>query len=414
MSIDVCITDGKSKWINEEIKNKYNNSEFRIPLRNKHKIIIEYALVNEKDFAKANKYKWHLNGKYCEGYVDKKSIRMHHFILKKPAIGNEIDHIDEDKLNNDINNLREVIIEINKHNVSKYKKKTSSVYKGVSYNKKHKKFVAACNGLYLGIYEKEIDAAIAYDKYTYKCYGLLANNNKLISYNDTIELQLNDLIKTKIKKLPKYIQKSRKNFRAEITYNKIRYIGKPQETIGEAQQDLIIFQLIIKKIKEDEEIKYLNTPISRNSNNQAIIKVKDIEVIVDDHLWHKLNKIKWSIVDEYVIGSGSVGRMHRYVMRAKKDEIVDHINHIKHDNALCNLRIATHTVNSHNKSKSKNATSRYYGVSYRKENNSWKSKINKDSVEYNLGYYVNEIDAAKVYNLKAIELYGTYANLNIF
>ena len=44
----------------------------------------------------------------------------------------------------------------------------------------------------------------------------------------------------------------------------------------------------------------------------------------------------------------------------------------------------------------------------------WSATICKNYVVYRLGYFKNEIDAAKAYNAKAIELYGDFANVNVF
>lgn len=45
------------------------NYPFRLPLRNKMKEIVDYTLVDEDDFHKVNKYKWHLSHGYACGYV---------------------------------------------------------------------------------------------------------------------------------------------------------------------------------------------------------------------------------------------------------------------------------------------------------------------------------------------------------
>jgi hypothetical protein len=52
-------------------------------------------------------------------------------------------------------------------------------------------------------------------------------------------------------------------------------------------------------------------------------------------------------------------------------------------------------------------------VYYVKKYNKWRSSINKNYIAYNLGKFDTEIEAAIAYNVKAIELYGEQANLNI-
>lgn len=410
------ITDGTTKWIDDNIKNKYNNSAFRVPLKNKKGIIIEYALVDPEDYIKTMKYKWNLTAKkYASGSVDKKTIKMHHFIFRKPTEDNIIDHIDEDKLNNLKNNLIENTIQGNNHNKSKNPNIiTASIYKGVS--KSLNRYKAICynnnKAINLGTYSNDKDAAIAYDKYTFKFYGKNANNNKLIKYEDTIDININSLIKTKEKNLPLNIHIRHNKYKAMKKY-KVEYNGKPRDTIKEAQNDLIDINVKINRIKLIEELKHMQKPIVRNSDNIAIIKIKDTEILVDDKNWHKLSKIKWKLDHGYARNNTIGKSMHRYISNAQKNEIIDHKNKSKNNNCETNLRISNGVLNAHNKSKSINASSKYFGVVYSNRDNIWRAQIQKDYKHYNLGDYKSEIDAALAYNVKASELYGSYANLNI-
>lgn len=108
--------------------------------------------------------------------------------------------------------------------------------------------------------------------------------------------------------------------------------------------------------------------------------------------------------------------MHQLVYKLYNNYIpglTDHINNNRKDNRIENLREATNGENSHNVSNSKNNTSHYHGVSWFKRDNKWKAYVTKDGNCYNLGCYKNEIDAAKAYNVKALELYGNKVNLNV-
>lgn len=57
--------------------------------------------------------------------------------------------------------------------------------------------------------------------------------------------------------------------------------------------------------------------------------------------------------------------------------------------------------------------SKYRGISLDRRLMKWKAEITKGCKRYYLGIFKLEIDAAKAYNKKAIELYGDKANLNI-
>jgi len=110
-------------------------------------------------------------------------IRLHRLIAKTFLDDyNEelfVDHIDRNRLNNHISNLRMVDIYKNNRNRSKIPGKTS-IYKGVYYNKKTRKWTA-CIGynhkqMYLGQYLTEEEAAKVYNKYiidnNLECYVL--------------------------------------------------------------------------------------------------------------------------------------------------------------------------------------------------------------------------------------------------
>jgi hypothetical protein len=60
----------------------------------------------------------------------------------------------------------------------------------------------------------------------------------------------------------------------------------------------------------------------------------------------------------------------------------------------------------------KNKTSKYKGVSFKKKLGKWIAQISKDGQKYHIGCFVQQKDAAIAYNNKAEELFGIYAYLN--
>ena len=103
--------------------------------------------------------------------------------------------------------------------------------------------------------------------------------------------------------------------------------------------------------------------------------------------------------------------IHRLIMNCPEGMDVDHINHEPSDNRKCNLRICTHQENTYNNISNK-GSSRFIGVSYKKELGKWRSYAFKDYKQINLGLFESEIEAAKVRDKAAKELFGEFANLN--
>ena len=102
--------------------------------------------------------------------------------------------------------------------------------------------------------------------------------------------------------------------------------------------------------------------------------------------------------------------LHRYITNAPKGLQVDHINGDKLDNRKENLRLCDNAQNNQNKPAIKGV---YKGVYYSRGSKCFVAQITKNRKVYSLGSYDDPHEAANAYNLKAIELHGEYALLNI-
>ena len=118
---------------------------------------------------------------YCRVSIDGKKHSMHRvvFLMKHGYLPKEIDHINGNKTDNKIENLREVTRTQNRYNVIGYKNNTSSV-KGLTFNKKLNKWELSMNvdrkRKYIGLFEDfelaELVAMEARNKY----HGAYANH----------------------------------------------------------------------------------------------------------------------------------------------------------------------------------------------------------------------------------------------
>ena len=97
-------------------------------------------------------------------------------------------------------------------------------------------------------------------------------------------------------------------------------------------------------------------------------------------------------------------------MSTPKGMETDHINGKRLDNRRKNLRIVTVTENQMNRGPQKNNTSGYKGVI--RHPKGWIAKINYMKKAIRLGPFANKEDAAKAYDTKAEELYGSIAYRN--
>ena len=89
---------------------------------------------------------------------------------------------------------------------------------------------------------------------------------------------------------------------------------------------------------------------------------------------------------------------------------IDHINGIKDDNRLCNLRMATNSQNSMNKPKQSNNTSGYKGVTFHKGTGKYHAKIGSKGKNKSLGYFDTAEQAHAAYVEASSNVHGEFAN----
>ncbi len=109
--------------------------------------------------------------------------------------------------------------------------------------------------------------------------------------------------------------------------------------------------------------------------------------------------------------------MHRVIMGLQRGDCrqIDHIDGDGLNNCKSNLRVCTGSQNLRNRKKSfvQGSTSTYKGVSWTTKYGRWVAQIKtKEFGKQHIGLYDSEIEAAKAYDAKALELFGEFAKLN--
>ncbi len=141
---------------------------------------------------------------------------------------------------------------------------------------------------------------------------------------------------------------------------------------------------------------------------------------VDDADFEWLNQWKWYCNNDYATRKTLGGEkwrkklsMHRVIIKALPHQSVDHKDGNPLNNCRSNLRFATDSQNQANRHKMRfTHSSLYRGVSWHSRKKKWIAHIGYKRKLIHLGYYKNEIDAARAYDKAAKELFGEFACLN--
>ncbi len=151
---------------------------------------------------------------------------------------------------------------------------------------------------------------------------------------------------------------------------------------------------------------------------KTIIDLADLSLVID-------GKGKWSAATAgdgiYIVRSckGPVKRgtnyLHIYLLGKVEGKLVDHRDGDPFNNRRGNLRHCSRGQNRANSLPNKNHSSRFKGVSYSVRKTSelcWRSFINYEGKMHHLGYFSDEIQAAKQYDTNARLVFGEFAKTN--
>ncbi len=163
--------------------------------------------------------------------------------------------------------------------------------------------------------------------------------------------------------------------------------------------------------------------IPLSQTNHCKNKALNLFAQVDDEDYEYLMKWNWqahknkkTFYAERKQVASSVKRivilMHREISKTPVNLICDHIDHNGLNNQKNNLRNCTVWQNNFNTKKREMSSSKFLGVSWLKKDKKWKAVITFNKKQINLGRYDCEETAAMAYDVKALELYGEFANLN--
>lgn len=155
----------------------------------------KFAIVDDDWYEILSRRKWHANNKKRRNFYaftntsmkngsQRTIISMHRLIMNPPK-NKQVDHINGNTLDNRICNLRVCTNAENRKNGGKYFGKYSSKYKGVCWCKRDKIWKAEIKAnskhIYIGSFNNERQAMLAYNEAAKKYHGEFARLNEVLT-----------------------------------------------------------------------------------------------------------------------------------------------------------------------------------------------------------------------------------------
>jgi hypothetical protein len=147
----------------------------------------------------------------------------------------------------------------------------------------------------------------------------------------------------------------------------------------------------------------------------ALVDDEDYEFLIQWKWYVQFDGWNWYALrnSETVDGRRTGIKMHRVIMNAPEGLEVDHEDHNGLNNQKKNLRVCAHGKHMLGKRKyCSGVTSRFKGVSWRKENCRWRARLTLGGKLVCLGDFEVEEDAARAYDAAARRLFKDFAYPN--
>ena len=329
----------------------------------------QVAIIDAEDLEKISTHRWcALWGPNRKSYVAATNVYesgkrvglmyMHRLIMDAKK-GEVVDHINGDSLLDKKNNLRICTPAENARNLPKSSRNTSGT-KGII--KRNGKWIASIRMdgkvKHIGSYDFYEDALSARKDYEQKCYGEFVSDREKVVH----------------------IRPQKRNRLPEPFYS---------EEYGNVYR----------------------VPLTKGQ--YAIIDACDYEV-VSKHVWHAV--YVESIQGYYAATNINFGikrrpiPMHRMIMNAPDDRLIDHINGNGLDERRENLRECSYSENVRNSKISKNNKSGFKGVNWSNVMKKWEAKIMVNRKKIHLGYYDTPEEAHESYCAAALKYHKEFAN----
>lgn len=141
-------------------------------------------------------------------------------------------------------------------------------------------------------------------------------------------------------------------------------------------------------------------------------KYPGLVAVIDEADYELVSQFKWhprkSGDGRIYAHSTRAGQMH-YLITGY--EMTDHIDGDGLNNRRSNLRPVNHAQNQMNR-RPQGGSSRYKGVHWFKPQKKWVARIVLNGRKVHLGYFTDEVEAAKAYDAAAVKHFGDYARPN--
>lgn len=169
---------------------------------------------------------------------------------------------------------------------------------------------------------------------------------------------------------------------------------------------------------EIEETKW-ETPTSEEIDHIHIPLTQGLFAKVSPCDFDRVNQFKWAATVRKTVcygtrrsSDGKNHSLHRFIVDARVGDVVDHKNRDGVDNRRENLRIVSHRQNQQNKTAKSTSKSMLKGVNWIVRDKKWSARIFLDNKSVLLGTFANELDAARAYDVAAMESFGDFACIN--